>query len=165
MKEKRRNKNFPAMSLIEVIVYLALFGVIFLLIIQFVIDTNKNNNFSRHRNIIEKTGLFTFRHLDLNIKPGITLDEVQSVFDTESGKIVFTKDAIIYQYYILNNRLYFNDGTETSEMLDPNIKINSLLVQKVINNDETVGIRVSIELESISMETVTKNVSTMYLIK
>jgi len=160
-----QKKSFKAMSLIEVVVYLALFGVIFLLIIQFVIDTNKNNNFARHRNIIEKTSLFILRQLDLNVKPGIVLNEIESVFDSNQGKLVFSKDSVVYQYYIQNDRLFFNEGTNNSEMLDPNMKINAFLIEKVINNDQTVGLRITLELESISLDTVNKNVTTMYLIK
>lgn len=160
-----RNR-FKAMTLVELVVYLALFGLIFLSIMQFVLASNQNNDTARGRNLIEKNSVFLLRHLEQSFASIQSLDEINSVFDIDQGKLVLNTSDGIKQYQISDTQLEYSfDGTDFN-LIQPGFEITSFRIEKILNNDDQlVGVIISITMNSINLLNVNKSISTSFLIK
>lgn len=160
-----RNK-FKAMTLVELVVYLALFGVIFLSIMQFVMATNQNNDTARGRNLIEKNTVFILRHLEQAFSSVQSIDEINSIFDIDQGKLVLNTNDGIKQYQLSGTKLEYNYGGSDFDLVQPGFEITSFKIEKILNNDDQlVGVIISITMDSINLINVSKNISTSFLIK
>lgn len=159
-------KMKKAMTLVELVVYLALFGLIFLSIMQFVMATNQNNDTARGRNLIEKNAIFTLRHLEKSFSTVQTIDEVNSIFDDNQGRLILNSIYGAKEYQVLSGQLkYTFDGNEY-DLIQPGFEATTFKMEKILNNDnQLVGVLITITIDSENLLNVNRSISSSFLIK
>lgn len=162
-KTKKKNKAF---TLIEVITYLALFGIIFLAVVEYMFATVQSNQVAEQRQNIESSVIFINNHLKEKFRSSQTVDLINSTFDQDSGKLVITSGASNFTYRLDQSLLKFNDGATESVISNQGVKMTQFKVEKLLTTTgETIGVRVSLGLESEKNTRLVRNISTSYLLK
>lgn len=155
-----------AMTLVELVVYLALFGLIFLSIMQFVMATNQNNDTARGRNLMEKNTIFLLRHLEQSFSTVQSIDEVNSMFDVEQGKLILNTNQGNKEYQMSSGQLIYSFDGNQYDLIQPGFEATNFKIEKILNNDnQLVGVLITITMDSINILNVNKTISSSFLIK
>lgn len=117
-------KKIKALSLIEVIVYLAIFAVIFTAIVLFVIGVRDTNQRSEMHNQLYKSVLFMTHNLNEKSSTASAIVLDQSILNDDNGKIVMVLDGNNVSFERLNNKLYFTAGGVSTNLTDAEITVN-----------------------------------------
>jgi len=154
-----------AMTLVELVVYLALFGLIFLSIMQFVLATNQNNDTARGRNLIEKNAIFVLRHLEQSFSSVQTIDEVNSIFDVDQGKLILNTNEGTKEYQISSGQLKYTFDGNDFDLIQPGFEATNFKIEKILNNgNQLVGVLITITMDSVNILNVNKTISSSFLI-
>ena len=81
------------MSLIETIIYLALFGLIFATITQFSLSIAEANRNAEYKNAIEKNIIFIDEVISKSFEQSDAIDVNNSFFEQTNGKLKLTNSA------------------------------------------------------------------------
>jgi|GEM_PF-6244738 len=76
-----------AFTLIEVLLYLALFGIIFLTIIRFTLNIEKSYRDANTNLTNTDNSTYLYYHLNATLNKAVAVDEVNSVFDLPNGTL------------------------------------------------------------------------------
>jgi hypothetical protein len=155
-----------AMTLVETLVYLVLFGVIFVAIMQFVISTRKNDDIAGQRNELEKAVLFIVNHLDDSFSQANGVINANTVFNSNTGKIRLQLATKYVEYNITGSKLHFSDNGTDYPLLDVDYQIDKFYLEQILNNDNVLmGVRCEIQVTSIRNPTITKDFRTSFMFK
>lgn len=100
--------KYKGITLVESIIYLSLFGLVFVAIIQFFVSTIYANKNTRSLQRIENTAIFLNDHF---------LEEFQDATNVtiiSYSHFEIDVDGVSYDYSIVNDRLIANDGADTA---------------------------------------------------
>lgn len=143
------NRNYKAMTLVEVITYLAIFAFIFVTIIEFVISLKQTNDVALQRGDIQKAQTFIMNHMNLSFDTANTIVADGSNFNVDLGSLRLQSATKILEYTIIDGRLAFRDNGEYYYLTDPKYDINKVRFEVIKDNDDiAVGVRVTTALES-----------------
>lgn len=159
-------KKLKAITIFEVLIYLALFGILFMSIVQFVIAVRDSNLMAETRSELEKASIYTMNHLNSNFALANDINSSESIFENDIGKIRLTLTGKFAEYYITDGVLYFNDNGTVHNITNPDYYFNRFNLEEIENNDaELKGIRCIIEIVSIKDATVKKVITTSFILK
>jgi hypothetical protein len=143
MKTKRK-----AITLIETVVYLALFSAIFIVIVQFGLRILSFNSFSLHSNEIQKAGLFTRQHFRSQFGQAVSINEAESVFDTSPGTLTLSLGSGDVTYSVLDSRLAQQSGANTYYLTPDGYNVTQLMFEPLRDTENIVyGIRTTLILQ------------------
>lgn len=152
-----------AFTLIETILYLALFNVIFFSIITWAIAITQNNRSAEYKNAIEKNAIFISEHLQDSFRKGLTIDEANSIFNDTNGKVRVNFTSGYFEYSRNGGMLQGTNGTSTFELIDKFVQITDFNVSPVIVQPNTiVGARITISLSAVKYPNLTKTIESYY---
>jgi len=155
-----------AFTLIETILYLALFNVIFFAVITWAITLTQSNRNAEYKNAVEKNAMFLTEHLNDTFKRGLTVDAANSTFNDASGKVRVTFSAGYFEYQRSGSMLRVTDGAATYDLTDRFVQITNFTVSPVMLEDSTiVGVKIRISLLAEKFPTVTKTIESYYALR
>jgi len=155
--------NKKGFTLIETLVYLALFGAIFTSVISFVITVSGYNNSVEQRNEINIETLFINEHISDSFKKGTTIDTVNSTFNSDNGVLRINVSGGYVEYSIVNSRLNFKSNLVNYYLTDSKFSLSKLNFKKVLDsNNNVVGIKTSIYMSYPKDSKVNKTIDTFY---
>jgi len=141
--------DYKSMSLLETLLYVALFGLIFISIFEFFLFTAEKNQVATERIEIERTVLFIEEHLQDTINRGESIDEVNSIFDQDSGKVRIIINGGYGEYRIVSGKLVYDEDATVNDLIPSRFTVSRLYVEKVLDSAaEVTGVRLTIELNS-----------------
>lgn len=159
-------KRAKAISLIESIVYIAVFGIVFLFIMQYLFSISEANQNANTKKEFEKSAIFLNQHLNDTFSKAVSVDTANSIFNTDNGKVRINLTSGFKEYSILNNQINFNNNGTNSYLTPPEIKITKLYFDQVLNSSNTlVGIRVTVNMVSPKNSNISNSYITSYIIK
>lgn len=159
-------KKLKAITIFEVLVYLALFGIIFVAIVQFVIAVKDSNSMAEYRSELEKVNIYTMNHLNSSFSTANDISDADSVFSLDEGKIRLILTSKYVEYYLDEGVLYYNDNGTIHNISNPDYIYSKLNLERIENNDaELKGIRCNLVISSIKDPTVSKDVTTSFILK
>jgi hypothetical protein len=155
-----------ATTLIETLIYIGLFGIIFGAILQFTLMISESSQNAEYRNELDRATILVTEHLSESFDTFDSIDLNNSFFYQDNGKIKLIKGSNSYSYSILNNRLRFDRNGVINYLINPNVNIQSFYLERITAADSTItGVRVKITLYSVKKPTLTKTVQTNYFLK
>ena len=144
MKNKEQNK-LKGLTLLETLVYVALFSIILFVIINFVLGTQESTRRNSQRSSVYQSAQFLKQHLDYSFQKVILVNEGGSVLNNDNGKLTLVFSDTSKSYTILNNRIYFNDIAITPK----NISATKLHFEPIYSKKGVImAIKVSTKLVS-----------------
>jgi type II secretory pathway pseudopilin PulG len=143
----------PALTLIEVIIYLALFAIIFSSIIQIVLSVSEANKNATQRIEVQRNSISFFNHIEKTFSKSNLIDRGASIFNQDQGRIRLTNQPNIYEYYLINGRIYYYENGAPYEMTNGQVYIEKFHLQEVVNNSNQItGVKIYLEIRSVQKE-------------
>ena len=146
---KEIGKKLKGITAIESVIYLALFGLIFIAVMEFVITIRGNSQISMEKVNLEKVIIYLNNHISDSFINSTNIDDGNSIYANDGGKIRIVK-ATGYKEYSLNSGIFtYNDNGTVLNVLDPDYHIEKLRFDKILNNsNELKGIRMELRIVS-----------------
>lgn len=145
----RMIKKLKGMTLIETMIYIALYGVIFAAIVSFALTIAEMNKTAEQKNEIQRTIMFIDEHLSKSISKYKIVNDANSIFNNNNGVLNISNNTDTLIYSTNSNSLIVNRNNITNPLTNPNVKITKFFIQNVIGPDLTrSGIMIYIEISS-----------------
>lgn len=151
-----------AFTLVETILYLALFNIIFFSVITWAITLTQSNRNAEYRNAVERNAIFVAAHLADTYRQGLSVDENESVFNLELSSVRIQAPEDYFDYSVSGNRLFVERTGGTYILTDRLVEVTSFEVVPVDHNDVIVGTRIRITLRAEKYPSVTKTIESYY---
>lgn len=154
--------RLKGVTLVETMLYLGLFTIIILIIMNFMLSTQE----SARRNDIESSlqicSSFVSQHLSSSFRSVKSIDKVNSIFNSEQGKLSIVFSTGNKEYSLSNSRIMF-DGTPITPQ-DLSIRVfNITPIYK--EPDSIIGINISITIESKIDSSLSHTSNLLYLVQ
>jgi len=164
-KLKKSKFNLKAVTLVESIVYLALFGAIFLVIIQFAVTIGSSNDKSIANNELQRSLIFINEHINDTFTESSSVDKDNSVFNSTEGRLRFNTTSGYMEYTIEQGDLIFdNNGVQTNTISNPEYNITNFYIEPVFAKDGSVtGVKLTTNI-SASKSGVDREFHSSYLL-
>lgn len=134
------------MTLVELILYLALFSVIILSMVQFFVFVSNKNVDARNRIELSRNVIFVREHFT-QVERSITgFNDGSSVYDSDSGRVVFTTSNGDVSYTRSGGDIIYNRGTDITLTPDGVVVQKFRATKHVDTDSNTVGVTISITL-------------------
>jgi len=164
MRKFKFKQNIKAITLTETVVYLALFAVLFTVIIEFAFNVSGLNTKAYSNNDALRTEIFVNEHLDSEVKKAISVDSSNCVFNDNTGVLRLNTETGYVEYKLTDQQLEFFNGTHNNIIVPPNFKVEKFVIEPVLNAEsETVALMIEISF-STKNDRVNKTFKTLYSI-
>ena len=159
-------KKLKGITIAETLIYLALFGIIFIAIVEFFITMRENNIVTLEKINLEKVTIYLTNHISDAFKNSLGIDENNSVFAVDAGKIRILKTGKYVEYSLQDNNLVYSDNGTNLTILDPNYKITRFYLEKILNDKNVLqGVRLEMTIVSVKNANDIKSSQTSYILK
>ncbi|WKZ30835.1 MAG: type II secretion system protein [Candidatus Dojkabacteria bacterium] len=160
-------KKYSGITLIEVLVYMALFGVVFALVVGVLIQTREQNRRARDSIKIEQNMMFIDEHINMVFNDVDSINAAGSVFDNDTGTLQLTlNDASTVEYERVGGTLNFTRDSTTSPLSNNAVTVSQFRIEQVLDEDSNlIGVRVSCEVNSQFDSDNSKSWSNLYYIQ
>ncbi len=139
--------NSSGMTLIEMIVYVALFGMIFATIVVFATTISNYNQDARDMTTTGKQILFIDEHLADSINKTSSINEDASVWKQDNGDLQLLGTIDTYRYVVENGSLVFYRNADRHLLTNPNIRVSRFFLEDVRDEENAIiGVRVEMRL-------------------
>ncbi len=159
--------NKKGMTLIEVIVYLALFAIFFTTILRFVRVISEYNKIAEDRIIINQTSIFVAEHIKDIVENSLAIDTVNSDLSQPLSTVRLNKGTSYVEYSIENSKLVFTEASTNQTILTPSqVGISLFELNPILNSDETqlLGIKAKITIYNFKTPKVNTTIETSYIL-
>ncbi len=136
---KNKLKGF---TLIETVLYIGLFSIILLMVISFMLMTQESTANTESIEALYNSSQFITQHINYTFENASSVDETNSNFEIDSGKLTILVDTLNKVYEIQNQQLYY-DGVPISP---PNISVEKLYLTPIYKETDITAVRINILL-------------------
>ncbi len=160
MKSKRKLKG---VTLIETMLYIGLFSIILLMVLNFMMSTQEATLKNNRRGAVYKTSEFLTQHLTNSFENAISIDNTNSVFGNNNGLLELNFSDGIKQYYLLNSTLFF----DSVRITPPDISVTQFFLEPIYNGDPNTPIAVKITIDTVSNSdsTITETINLLSILR
>lgn len=154
LNKQNLKKRLSGLTILEMLVYIGIFGILITSVMGFALTLQQSQNKASASTYVEQNAIFLFEHFESTIPKAITIDEAQSIFNSDAGKIHFTLSGNIGEYTISNGAIYFNDGTSNTLITTQNVNVSKFRIEPRYYKDaKLTGIYLSITINEKQYET------------
>lgn len=159
-------KTKHAFTLIEVLTYLVLFTAIIITLMRFFLAIRQYQLDAQYKIYLQETFLFVGQHLSQSFTESDLVVDSLSDYDVSAGSIYLEEaGSPTYYYTVINDRLQVTTESQSYYLVPADIIVRQFLIQPIVNaSDETVGVRVVLELEHEKQDSVSEIVESSYLL-
>lgn len=148
-----RQRTQSGFSLLETVVYIALFSTLSLTIANSMIQTVRGFNYLRASRDIDTASVVIMERLTANIKNATSTDVSNSTFGATPGRLTLnvtnaSGTPMTVEYYVLSNNLRIKEaGVDVGSLMSSAARIQSLIFYS-IDTGGTSGIKIELQLQS-----------------
>jgi len=156
--------NLKAVTLIEIILYLALFGVIFTSILSFASNVDDVNQFTKSNYNFDKQIVFFDQHLKNSFNQTMGIDASGSVFNSDNGMIILNTSTSTITYRLENSRIIVSAAAANDFISQVDVDINKFYIEPItMGSEETIkGVRILLEM---SKDNAKRSISASYIVQ
>lgn len=159
MKNKYKLKG---LTLMETVLYIGLFSIIMLVVINFMLSIQEANGRIQRRANIHQSSEFIEQHLNYSFAKTKSIDATKSIFDNNNGEIVLLLNDGEHTYSLTNEKIIY-DSTPITPV---SIKIKKFFVEPIYNKKNLiVATRIAITYESTFDPAVNEESNFLYIIR
>ena len=164
ISDKKQNTK-KGITLVETLLYLGLFAMIFLVIIRFYLFVSVNDRLAKHTNRLSRAGIFVNEHIDDSFGESTALNVGESIFDSPNGVLALTGDATAYQYSIQNNDLVFTSGGISTRITGDLVEVDSFYLEKLVDEDALpIGVKMTLVVSTSVEDSMSRTYQTSYIL-
>ena len=158
-----KRKSF---TLIEVVIYLAIFGIIFGSILFFALSYNTNIDNAVSLQKMNHFTSYVSNHISDSFKTAISIDFSNSVFDIDNGKLSILKSGGYLDYYLTSNNLIFDNNGSKTTLNNPDVQIEKFIIRRILSKNGTIkGVKVEMGVYYSKKTDLKMNMEEIYVIK
>lgn len=150
------NKGF---SLVEAIVYIAVFSIIFLALVTTVLVVNRSYGEIRVERTIDSNALSAYDRLSREIRNASDVDQADSLFNSSPGTLALFigsgAEQIIRRFYLSDGAMAVSDNGVFQGHLTAKEASTTSLVFRLIAATSTKAVRIEMNISPISTTTST----------
>lgn len=144
--------RFKAFTLIELVLYLALFSTVILTMVQYFIFVSNKNVDARNRIELSRSVIFLRQHFTQSESEINSFVDGSSTYNSDTGTITFVTNAGNRSYRLLNNNILYNNGSSDIELLASGVTSSKLRFTKITNSaNTTIGVHVYVTMTHINI--------------
>lgn len=137
--------RLKGVTLIETMLYIGLFSVIIIIVLNFMLSTQEATLRNSRKNDVHQSYEFITQHINYSFNKALSIVEGGSSFGNNQGILQLQFSDGNMQYYVTDNTLFFDGIPITPE----SITVNSFSLEQVFDRDNImIGVRFSIQLTS-----------------
>lgn len=146
------NRGF---TLLEVLVYLVIFAVVSLVLINGIIISMKSFAATRENRIFARTGADVMERVAREIRSATSIEPLNTTFDSNPGALgvhVIDSDDndVLVEFEIVDDELQLSyDGVSVGILTNDEIDVSSFVVRE-LTAEQGVGVKIEITLQSVS---------------
>jgi type II secretory pathway component PulJ len=170
MDKKRKNINtnkYIAVSLLETLVYIAIFSILFISVVQYLFIVSESSDTTQKRLELARFKLYAYQHLETSFEQAESIDTDLSTFEDNSGVLYLvdeTGGTFTLEYSTNAGILEFSrDGGSAVELSSNNIVIDRLYFDEVYGLDSTLnGVQVDMDFHYKDKANITESITHIY---
>ena len=137
--------RLKGITLIETMLYIGLFSIIILMVLNFMLSTQESTLRNNRRGDVYKTAEFVIQHIESSFNNALSISKDNSTFNNSIGLLELQFPEGSKQYTLSNSTLYF-DGVSITP---PNISITQFSLIPIYNGIESpIAVKINIDLVS-----------------
>lgn len=142
----KSNNKLKGVTLIETMLYIGLFSIILLMVLNFMLSTQEATLKNNRRGTVYKTSEFLTQHLTSSFENALSISNINSVFGNTNGLLELTFSDGSKQYSLSNSTLFFG----SVRLTPPDISVTQFLLEPIYNGDPNIPIAVRITIDTVS---------------
>ncbi|MEK9209440.1 MAG: type II secretion system protein [Patescibacteria group bacterium] len=153
----QNKKNFPGFTLIEVLIYAAIFAVVSVLVLDVIFLMAKTTKQLKAGRDINSAAASIIERMTREIKLADGIDVSESSFDASPGKLVLnsidfkTEESATIAFYLAGTNLMMQKDSLAAEALNsPKVKVSSLVFREVENSVQSKAVKIELEIKALS---------------
>ncbi|MCA9379738.1 hypothetical protein KC675_01015 [Candidatus Dojkabacteria bacterium] len=155
--------NIKGMTLIEVVLYLAIFAMFFIVMINFFFFVQDSNQLSGETLKIDRSTILITQHFEDSFKQSDSVG-INTIPDIDNGTLELLGDVDV-TYSILDSRLQFDNSESTKPITRSDIQVTKFLLEEILDNSDTViGVKITVGIRSASDTTINSEFTNSYII-
>lgn len=162
---RNKIKKINAFTLTETVIYLGIFGFIFVAVMQFFYTISAGNSVASEQNNMQKVSLFINEHINEKFIDVENIDVSNSTFQDDNGVLRLITNTGYMQYSLSNGQIVFDEDGIT-DFISPDIYSISKFRFDHIEDSEmnVVGIRLEVQIDSKKLNDIFEKIETSYVL-
>lgn len=154
--------RLKGVTLIETMLYIGIFSIIIVIIINFMLSTQEATRTNDIESSLQRSSSFISQHLNSSFKKVKSIDEVNSIFNNDQGRLSIVFSTGNKEYSLTNSKLMFD-----AEQITPNnLLIRVFNITPIYKEpDSIIGINISITIESKIDSSLSHTSNLLYLVQ
>jgi hypothetical protein len=152
MKTGRKNKY--AMTFIEVLLYLGLFSVFFIAMLQLLFFIRDKHETASQNMKLQRNKMFIYEHLNQSFQEASDIDDANSLFNDNNGTLqLINPDGSILNYELESQILKVDRAGVVSSISYPEYQVEQFNLEPVTTDSDVTGIKATITLDNEKIDT------------
>lgn len=158
MKQSYRNKI--GMTLVEVILYLALFALFFVVMINFFFYLEDSNQLSGETLKIDRSVIYLSQHFEESVSIADSITDP----DLTSGLELIGDSTMTYS--VPTDKLIFEDDSTPFQLTRDDLEVTNFSLEEIMDNSDTViiGIEITVGIRSRSDNSISREFTNSYFL-
>ena len=135
-------------TLIEVVLYIALFALMFFSVVQFMMAVSEKNQVAKGRNKIETGLIAVTQHLENSFAQADSVDDANCVFESNPGVLRLNTASGVIEYSVSGQKLLYDESGVSFDLTESEIAVTEFYLQEVLDKSSQVtGVRLTLTLQ------------------
>ncbi len=155
--------TIKALTLVETVIYMALFSFLMMMVMQFVFIVDKANDTGFKKNELERSVVFISQHLKESFNSSNGIDEINTLINDNNGVLTLNHNGSQIKYSIDGQKIMVTRGTNTNYITTGDYVVEQFLLEPVLNTDGSLeGLKVTIKITDKKDEAISRSFSSYY---
>lgn len=156
-----RNR-LKGVTLIETILYIGLFSVIIIIVLNFMLSTQEATQRTDIRSSLNRTSGFVSQHINYSFNKAISIDQNTSIFDNSQGLLALEFTEGNKQYTLSDSRIHF-DGVPITPS---STSVTSFTLHPIYKGTDTiVGVKIDMDILSKKNPSITDTINLLLTLR
>ena len=158
----RNRYKLKGITLLETLLYIAIFSSILFVIIGFMLSTQEASLRNERRSNIHQTSQFVIQHFSDTFTKIREIDINSSVFNNDNGLLSYSYSDGNHKYSLINGKLVY----DFTPITPSNIIITKFSIEPLYNRKNIISaVRVTYKMSSVGDTQVTSEFTNLYVIR
>lgn len=154
--------KLKGVTLLETLIYLSLFSIIIIMILNFMLATQESSQRTDRRGFVHQSSELIIQHLSDSFGKSLTISEENSTFNVPYGILQLQATSGPRKYELVNTKVLYNEESITA----PNTVVTQFFLEPVYGNDnEIIGVRTDIVVRSTKDASISQNVKMLFTLR
>jgi len=149
---KNKLKGF---TLLETILYIGLFSAVLFIVVSFMLSTQEANMRTQRSENIYQTSQFVTEHINYTFRKAETINEANSVFEDDDGKLSLVINGEVKTYEIESQKLMY----DTIQISSSEILVENFYLTPIYKDLKIIGVKINISLRDKKDSNLTEEIN------